>query len=854
MSHLRSSFRVLAVGLLLLAMLAPSASAARTPVTPDDGVYRAQIRRTSYGIPHILAEDYGSLGFGQGYAASEDVVCSLADTLLTARGERSKYFGPDGSYTDQVTLSASNLQTDAFFGDIVNQGTVEKLLESDEPGVAPSDQARAMVAGAVAGYNAYLEDVGVDGIPDPRCRGAEWVQPAEEIDLWRGIFAANLLASAGVFVKEIVDAAPPTADGDLGLPVSTFSTPPAELPSSEELLRKLGKDPNAGFGSNGHALGGDVTTTGRGMVLGNPHFPWLGRYRFTQSHLRIPGEYDVAGAMLHGAPIVNIGFNENVAWTHTVSTAYRFTPYEYRYDPATLSYLTTEGPKPLERREVEVELPDGTTVTEDLYATEQGYVLDAPSLLMGWTPASVWAIREANAEHLRTIDVFLEMAKATTAAELLAAQDEAAGMPWVNTMIADRDGNAIYADHSVVPHVTDEMAEECMTPVGRTLFELAGLPGLDGTRANGDCAWGSDEDASRAGIFGPGNLPEHATRGWVMNANDSYWLPNPDTRLEGFDRIIGCERCERSLRSRVVYRYVMDRLDGSDGLGGPNLVSHEQLKQFQTGNRVFGAELAREDDDLQDVCAASGVRQEACEALAAWDGTSDSASRGAILFREFFLQSAARVWEEGFDAERPVETPRNLDESDEGVIDAFVAAVEKLDELGIPLDAPLSEQQLAGDDGARAIPIHGGPATIGNANALSWRAEARANGDVLYPITFGSSHIQAVAFTDDGVEADTILTYSMSDNVDSPHQDDQTELWSREEWVDFPFTEEEIAADLVSAKTVTATVTGAPGGGHDVAASPGAAEDSLPATGGGLALGALAMLVGSAMLRRRRRG
>ena len=32
------------------------------------------------------------------------------------------------------------------------------------------------------------------------------------------------------------------------------------------------------------------------MLLGNPHFPWRGRYRFTQQHLTIPGKYDVAGA------------------------------------------------------------------------------------------------------------------------------------------------------------------------------------------------------------------------------------------------------------------------------------------------------------------------------------------------------------------------------------------------------------------------------------------------------------------------------------------------------------------------------------------------------------------------------
>ena len=54
-------------------------------------------------------------------------------------------------------------------------------------------------------------------------------------------------------------------------------------------MAALGKDPKSPFGSNATAIGGDATTTGRGMVLGNPHFPWRGRYRFTQQQLTIPG-------------------------------------------------------------------------------------------------------------------------------------------------------------------------------------------------------------------------------------------------------------------------------------------------------------------------------------------------------------------------------------------------------------------------------------------------------------------------------------------------------------------------------------------------------------------------------------
>ena len=85
---------------------------------PSDGVYSATIRRTQHGIPHVTAGDYGSLGFGNGFATAVTSICSLADTLLTARGERSRYLGPGGRYDDRVTLDATNRQTDTLFTDI----------------------------------------------------------------------------------------------------------------------------------------------------------------------------------------------------------------------------------------------------------------------------------------------------------------------------------------------------------------------------------------------------------------------------------------------------------------------------------------------------------------------------------------------------------------------------------------------------------------------------------------------------------------------------------------------------------------------------------------------------------------
>ena len=182
---------------------------------------------------------------------------------MTARGLRSRYLGPDTRYDDHVTLDATNLQTDTLFTDIRNRRVVQHLLA--DPKAGPGQETRALVRGYAAGVNQYLRSIGGSatghrpGLPRPA-----WVRAnVTPFDIWSAIYTANLLASAGVFVPQIADAAPPSAtDPTDGLPQSpvsaprpAFAKPPADLPSKDALRAGLGKDASAPFGSNATAVG-----------------------------------------------------------------------------------------------------------------------------------------------------------------------------------------------------------------------------------------------------------------------------------------------------------------------------------------------------------------------------------------------------------------------------------------------------------------------------------------------------------------------------------------------------------------------------------------------------------------------
>ena len=216
-----------------------------------------------------------------------------------------------------ASAASSNLAGDIYYRGVRQSGVVRRLLARRAP-LGPTDALRQMVDGYVAGYNRYLRDTGVAHLPDPTCRGKAWVGPITALDVWSGIYDINALAGTAQFKEAIASASPAAAGGPAGKgPAPTI---PADRPD--------------GTGSNGWALGRDATRDHDGMLLANPHWPWAGHARFYQVQLTIPGVLDVSGASLYGTPVVEIGHTKGVAWTHTTSTAQRYTLFQLDWCPA----------------------------------------------------------------------------------------------------------------------------------------------------------------------------------------------------------------------------------------------------------------------------------------------------------------------------------------------------------------------------------------------------------------------------------------------------------------------------------------------------------------------------------------
>lgn len=753
-------------------LTAAAASASPAGKLVGGGRYTAEIDRTEYGLPHILARSYGSLGYGYGYAFAQDNLCALAQRVVTLRGEQSRYLG----------ATADNLASDTYYRGLRQSGLVRRLLAQPAP-LGPTAQLRQMVAGYVAGYNRYLRVTGAAHLPDPTCRGAAWVRPITTADIWSDVLDVDRTDGTASFIGDIGQAAPPKAAH--AATASTMSTVPAAAV-------------RAGLGSNGWALGRAATTGHDGMLLANPHYPWQGTARFYQVQLTIPGVLNVSGGSLYGTPVVEIGHTQRLAWTHTVSGALHYTLYQLALAPGDpTSYLVDGRAVPMTRQRVTITVPGRgaatSTVTRTLYSSRYG-----PVLASGWTTTTAYALADASADNLRSMNEWLAMDRAENLAQLRTAQDTYQGLPFTYTVAADSTGSTWFADTSVVPHVADAEAARCIdTPEARQQYP--GTYVLDGSTSH--CGWGNDTDAIVPGIFGPAHYPRLARADYVANSNDSPWLTNPRAPITDYPRIYGDSGTEELLRPRLSLTMISQRLTGTDGLG-PAGFTLPSLQQAMLSDRDNSAELG-----LADVVAMCRARPElpasnghrvdvaaACAVLAHWNTRTDPGRRGAVLWRQFFAGLETQpegVWQKvPFDPAQPLTTPRGINGSAPAVQHALADAVQFFQANHIPLDIPLGAAQRDA-----SVPLPGCPDREGCFNVIeSPSPRLSTAGRYPGPLT-GSSFIMAVELTRSGPVTRTILTYSESANPDSPHHADQTVLFSRKQWVTERFTRAQIHAD-----------------------------------------------------------
>ncbi|MCV6625437.1 MAG: penicillin acylase family protein [Cellvibrionaceae bacterium] len=801
---------------LALAAIASSTIALNSHGTT---AYQAEIRYTDYGVPHIKAKDYASLGYGVGYAQARENLCTLAEQMLNLRAERARYLG--------AGKGKQNIIFDVAYKawDLTGQAKAQMAKLSQH--------SRELLQGYSDGFNAQLRKrQSAADLPSP-CRGAEWVKPISPEMLLAYQLDMVTLASRRAFLKAIVAAAPPSSEPKLSI----------QLDPSHVLT-------SAGIGSNGWALGSERVKDANSGLIANPHYPWDGELRFYQQHLTIPGVLDVTGVSMIGLPVVSIGFNKHVAWTHTVSQSKRFTLYQLELDPLNpLRYRYGDQYRNIEPKAVSIEVKqlDGSLkpYQHTVYQSHYGWLVNLGSInpKLGWSANSAIAMRDANHDNIAMVEQWLSMNQANNIDDMFAAFKRHHGIPWVNTIMVDSSGEAAYIDGTRAPALSPQaeaywrkaLQSPDMAALWRDGLGPILLPGNDPAYE-----WQNLADARSPGIVNFAMAPKLRRKDYVFNANSSHWLSHVEKPLEGYSIVYGPEQTHRSPRTRYNAQLISDT-SPSGPAGADGKFTLAELQQVFTDNgSLFGKQLR---SALLQRC--TGVSQlqgydlrPACQALQGWDGHYRLDSRGAQLMREFLAEYRVaghrdlsdKLFAVGFDPRQAATSPRGLaaapTSGPDPVLQALAKATKRLQQAGIALDARLGDiQYVIKAAGQAPIAVTGGYSYEGVFNYAQGRHKNRGHAtlanvqlgqlshpktgstlrsmdedgdgkaETAYRVNYGSSFVMALVFGDNGPEAQMFLSYGQSHDPQSPHFRDQSELYKKLQWRPILFKEADIKAN-----------------------------------------------------------
>jgi acyl-homoserine-lactone acylase len=391
----RATSLILAAG--LFAALGGKASGQRRD-NADDLMRRVEVRRTTFGVPHIKADDLRAAAYALAYVQMEDHGARVAIGLVRARGEMGRWFGRDSMEGDFVARPTRAL-------------AVERYAQL-------SQDTRDVYEGFAAGVNRYVE-----------------LHPAEFPPAFAPHFTGYDVAARDVNV-----AAPSDARRFLARVAPQSARAAVQASVGEAHSDDIEE------GSNAWAFAPSRTKSGRAILMRNPHLAWTAGYY--EAHLTVPGVLDFYGDFRIGGPFGVIGgFSRDLGWATTNNAPDLDEIYALDVDSTRADHYIFDGTSLAVRRDlVTVEFRNGPGIsseTREVWHTPLGPVIHRDS-------GKVYVLRAAAEGDFRAGEQFLLMMRARSLAEWKDAMRMRARVN-SNLTYADRAGNIFYVWNASIP-------------------------------------------------------------------------------------------------------------------------------------------------------------------------------------------------------------------------------------------------------------------------------------------------------------------------------------------------------------------------------------------------------------------
>lgn len=731
--------------LLAIALAAAVLACNRQPSLPDPDALaqHVTIRRDRYGIPHILADSEEAAAFGFGYAQAEDHGVEIGRRYISARGEAARHFGDSGLAGDIAMAQFDNL------------AEAQRGLDRITP------LYRRVIASYAAGVNRYV------------------AQHRDEFPDWMpSITAADVLASTRATAAESLGGAPLLRR----LRDKYQGAAPRVSNEGDQLERESSEDGRVDRpGSNALALSGARTSTGKPILLGNPHLQWSSLY--WEAHVRVPGKIDFYGSSLPGIPVLRAGFNDRLGFVTTNNAPDLDDVFALTMDPARPDHYLFGGTSmPLQQRTavIQVRNTNGSMRAESrtFWSSHVGVVIHR-------TAERAFAVKSTRLDALQYFAGFYELSKARTLKDWMAAL-RLNYVPTSNFTYADVDGNILYFWNSRQPVRKAGVDYRLDTPAASAGDVWSRLHGID--------------DFPR--LLNP-------PAGYIQNANNPPRFVSAQDPIDMASYPAHFERGPLALRPQLAL----------DMLESRHTFSVEDVIRLKYSNRVLLAERVKA-DVIAAVRGASDAGKEAragADALEAWDDKVSADSRGAVLFQRFWELYAAPgrapfaiPWDEA----NPLKTPA-------GIADRAAAVTHLAAAVRAVREQHGSERVAWGDvhrfrAGSLDLPGDGASGAYGTYRVMTFEPATGPDSESVpasamrpirvaghipgrsAPVGFGDAWVLLVDFSRPGT-AWSVLAYGQTTKQDSPHSSDQLQLFASHKLRPVWFSEADIRAHTVRA-------------------------------------------------------
>lgn len=480
-------------------------------------------------------------------------------------------------------------------------------------------------------------------------------------------------------------------------------------------------------GSNTFAFNSNKTKDGSTYLAINTHQPLDGPVSWYEAHLCSEEGTNILGALFAGTPSILIGANENLAWAHTVNQPDKTDVFALEMHPKEkLKYRVDDKYLNLEQKKATLQfriLGIPFKISKKFYKSIYGPTLKNKS--------GYYSVRTPALYEIRGLEQWWRMNKASNFTEFYNALKMKA-LPGYNIGYADKNDTIFYISNGLIPKRAKGYNWADVVP-GNTLKTL----------------WKETYDIE--------DLPQvlQPKSGYVYNANHTPFKSsaeddNPDKTQ--FETAMGFETYDNNRSTRLktlIDQY--EKIDYSDFKTIKYDTQYPKPYAFSWMDINYLERLEAENYPNLKVLI---------ERLQQWDRKAIATSLGAGTFAVFYDQ--LRPFYQDLPA--PKIFPPSI------LLKALKKTKAYLLKHFDSLEVSLGDYQKL-VRGPKELPIFGLPDVI-----TSMASRPFKDGKV--KVVSGESYIELVRFSDKGTEIESVISYGSSDDPESPHYNDQMELYA----------------------------------------------------------------------------